>query len=144
MVIWSFEISDSRIIFTEESPVTNHQISRFTLVSERTRYKNDAMGQPDYDFIALMKDLTSGEKLLDQVPDPIVETITARLQLGRAEFQKILDDRLESDRIAPGVGARAPDFNLALVDENGVRTGQLRRLSDHRDKPTALIFGSYT
>ena len=102
------------------------------------------MGQPNSDFIALMKDLTSGEKLLDQVPDPIVETITARLQLSRAEFQKILDDRLESDRIAPGVGTRAPDFNLALVDENGVRTGELRRLSDHRDKPTALIFGSYT
>ena len=77
MVIWSFENSESRIIFSEESPLTNDQIFRFTLASEQPRYKNDAMSLPSSDFIALMKDLTSGEKLLDQVPDPVVDIITA-------------------------------------------------------------------
>jgi hypothetical protein len=55
-----------------------------------------------------------------------------------------LDDRQERDLVAPLPGHTAPDFELEIVKGEGGRTGQMRKLSDSRGKPVALIFGSYT
>ncbi len=53
-------------------------------------------------------------------------------------------DRGEPGHPSPGPGTPAPNFRLELIDAGGTRTGEIRALTDHLDKPVALIFGSYT
>lgn len=50
-----------------------------------------------------------------------------------------LADWLPRRRIAPAVGSVAPDFEL-----RGLRSRETIRLSSLRERPVALIFGSYT
>jgi hypothetical protein len=50
----------------------------------------------------------------------------------------------EREARTPAVGTEAADFELELLSPEGKRTGELRRLSNHRGRPVALVFGSYT
>ena len=63
----------------------------------------------------------------------------------REELRKFIEGRVLRDlENAPKVGEDAPDFNIERLDDNGNRTGEMERLSDHFGTPIGLIFGSYT
>jgi hypothetical protein len=87
---------------------------------------------PIEDFFALLKRHLS-EKDLTRM----MEFTNAMPAERRASFMQFLSER---ETHAPAVGADAPDFVLAKLDDN-----QKLRLSGFcGHKPVALIFGSYT
>ena len=57
--------------------------------------------------------------------------------LGEFDFRALLRARNE---MGPAEGTVAPDFDLPLLGGDGKRV----RLSKLRERPVALIFGSYT
>lgn len=58
--------------------------------------------------------------------------------------KQIIERRRWQMEVAPRVGAEAPDFALEKLTATGRRTGEFLTLSSLREKPVALIFGSYT
>ena len=102
------------------------------------------MSHPDFDLNELMRALNSGRRRVDQLSEPEARVLSSRLGLDSDAQRALFDDRLGRERNAPNPGGPAPDFNLELLDRQGSRSGQTRRLRDHLDKPVALIFGSYT
>ncbi len=105
----------------------------------KTRVNN-----PKIDLFAVMKRLLSGEMRLSELPPSSVERLTDMMKSDADALQKVFDERVALEKTAPKPGTDAPDFNLELIDPKGIRTGEMRALSDHLDKPVALLFGSYT
>ena len=64
-----------------------------------------------------------------------------RLGLTRERFEQMLARREEREARAPKVGDPAPDFELPLL---GARETKVRLADLHRERPVAIIFGSYT
>lgn len=95
-------------------------------------------------FMEFMAALRSGKKRLDECPDEVVEQLTSMFKTSREKLQNRFDKDLDRESNSPKAGSRAPDFKLELLDDKGKRSGEMVRLSDHFDKPVALIFGSYT
>jgi hypothetical protein len=77
-------------------------------------------------------------------PDKIPDEVFQRMNISREDFREVTARMAERDARTPAVGTPAPDFELELLDGKGVRTGEYRRLSAHRGRPVALVFGSYT
>lgn len=87
------------------------------------------------DFRALIE----GRKRLDELPDPFVDQLVAMWKTDRPTLEEKFRRSAEREKASPKPGRMAPDFALRDLD-----SGQLVRLSEHRDKPVGLIFGSYT
>ncbi len=102
------------------------------------------MGQPDVDLREVIRELDSGRTRVDRLSEPAAQALSGRLGLDSDAIQALFDDRAARERNAPGQGGPAPDFELELIDPQGSGINQRRRLSDHLNKPVALIFGSYT
>ncbi len=92
----------------------------------------------------VMRRLAGGKMTLGEAPEPMVEAIAKMTGRSRAELAAWLDQRHAREAHSPRAGAEAPDWELELVSAQGERSGEMRRLSDHRGRPVALIFGSYT
>lgn len=95
-------------------------------------------------FMEFMGALRSGKKRLDECPTEVVEQLTSMFKTTEEKLQRRFDQDRDRERNSPTPGSSAPDFNLEQLDDKGKRTGEWLRLSDHLDKPAALIFGSYT
>ncbi len=95
-------------------------------------------------FMEFMGALRSGKKRLDECPAEVVEQLTSMFKTTTEKLQRRFDKDRDRERNSPKPGSAAPDFNLELLDDKGKRSGEMVRLSDHMDKPVALIFGSYT
>lgn len=102
------------------------------------------MNSPKFDLFAVMKQLLSGEMRLSELPQNAVERLTDMMKSDAEALQARFDERAAREKTAPTPGTEAPWFNLELIDEKGVRTGEMRALTDYLDKPVALLFGSYT
>ena len=87
------------------------------------------------DFRALIE----GRKRLDELPDPFVDRLVAMWKTDRPTLEERFRRSAKREKASPKSGSMAPDFSLRELD-----SGRLVRLSDHRDKPVGLIFGSYT
>jgi len=57
------------------------------------------------------------------------------------KHQKLSEER---EKKAPPVGTTAPDFDIKLLSADGKLTEERVSLTGFRDRPVALIFGSYT
>ena len=69
------------------------------------------------------------------------DDILARMNLSRAAWEELRTSFREREKHAPVVGDAAPDFELPYLGE----TAKTVRLSDVlRERPVALVFGSYT
>ena len=69
------------------------------------------------------------------------DDLLARMNLGRAAWEELRTSFREREKHAPVVGDAAPDFELPYLGE----TAKTVRLSDVlRERPVALVFGSYT
>jgi|TARA_Y100000310_G_scaffold343089_1_gene449140 hypothetical protein len=95
-------------------------------------------------FMEFMGALRSGEKRLDDCPAEVVEHLTGMFKTTAEKLQRRFDRDRDRERNSPRPGSSAPDFSLELLDDKGKRHGEYARLSEHLDKPVALIFGSYT
>ena len=74
---------------------------------------------------------------LPELTDDILE----RLNLTRAAWEELRTSFREREKHAPVVGDAAPDFELPYLGE----TAKTVRLSEVlRERPVALVFGSYT
>lgn len=96
------------------------------------------------DFVSLMQALRAGTRQLDDCPEPFVESLGVMMQKTREQLREGFRKEAEREANAPQVGDPAPDFELELLSPAGDRTGDMRRLSAHRGRPVALVFGSYT
>ncbi len=105
---------------------------------------SERVNNPKFDLYAVMKQLLSGEMRLSDLPTDAVQRLTDMMKSDADTLQKRFDQRSEREKKAPKPGTAAPRFNLELIDEKGARTGEMRALSDHLDKPVALLFGSFT
>jgi hypothetical protein len=65
-----------------------------------------------------------------------ISDITAEQFDGHIATQKA------REAVVPKIGSEAPDFVADVLDRK--RTGRQVRLSDLRDKPVGLVFGSFT
>jgi hypothetical protein len=95
-------------------------------------------------FAEFMVCLRYGEKRLDDYPDDVVKSVVEMFNMSRSDSQARFDKGVLVEQDSPKPGRVAPDFRLALTDRAGNRTGEQIQLSEHLDKPVALIFGSYT
>ncbi len=77
-------------------------------------------------------------------PEQIPEAMWERMGITKERFLEIRAVMLEREARAPANGSPAPDFDLERLSPEGERTSDRERLSDHRGRPVALIFGSYT
>lgn len=102
------------------------------------------MGDEKFDLFAAMKRLVVGEMRLSDIPESAVTQLTSMMKIDADTLQTQFDQRAAREKEAPKPGIVAPGFNLEMIDQQGVRTGETRSLADHRDKPVALLFGSYT
>ena len=69
------------------------------------------------------------------------DDVLARLNLTRAAWEQMRTSFREREKHAPVVGDAAPDFELPYLGQ----TAKTMRLSDVlRERPVALVFGSYT
>lgn len=77
-------------------------------------------------------------------PDGIPPELWKQMNITREEFAQVMARMQEREARTPALGSRAPDFELERLSPQGERTGERRRLVDHRGRPVALAFGSYT
>lgn len=77
---------------------------------------------------------------LDEIPDAMFE----KMGITREGFREIRRTMAEREARTPAVGDPAPDFEIERLSAEGQRTGETFRLSEHRGRPVALVFGSYT
>lgn len=87
-----------------------------------------------------------GEDLVITYPRPedLTDANFERMMLTREAYTAMREARIERERQAPAVGAPAPDFRIERLATDGSRSGDYFQLSGARDRPVALIFGSYT
>ena len=104
----------------------------------------DAPQHAPSEFFETMRNLFEGRIRLDDLEDDVVAHFEKAMQGNREALQARFDEKVAQERNAPKPGDAAPDFELELLDGRGRRTAELRRLSDHYDKPVALVFGSFT
>ena len=64
-----------------------------------------------------------------------------RIGLTRERYERMQVQRAEREAAAPKVGEPAPDFELPLL---GARETTVRLTDLRRERPVAIIFGSYT
>ena len=79
------------------------------------------------------------------------KTMAHYMKLGMAEMgftqwgmAAYLVGKWEWDSGAPKTGEIAPDFEVEKLSLTGDRTGEMFRLSSKRERPLAMIMGSYT
>ena len=77
-------------------------------------------------------------------PDQIPAERWKQLNISRADYLALRARRAERELRTPPVGSEAPDFVLGRLSPEGAETTETVRLSDHRGRPVALVFGSYT
>ena len=77
-------------------------------------------------------------------PDKIPDAMLREMDVTREQLKEIVARMKEREATTPEVGTLASDFELELLSPAGERTGERRRLSNHRGRPVALVFGSYT
>ena len=77
-------------------------------------------------------------------PDKMPPELFEKMNISKEEFTEVVARMKERDARTPALGTEAADFELELLSLEGKRSGELRRLSDHRGRPVALVFGSYT
>ncbi len=77
-------------------------------------------------------------------PDKIPPALWKQMNISKEEFKQVVARMAEREKRTPPVGSVAPDFELEVLSAEGQRTGERRRLSSHRGRPVALVFGSYT
>ncbi len=99
---------------------------------------------PPAEFLSYIRRLSSGELDFDDAPPAVVEQITTMMKRPVDELRAEVAVRREREMQSPRPGTTAPDFELELLSPQGQRTGEMCRLSDHRGRPVALIFGSFT
>ncbi len=69
------------------------------------------------------------------------DDILTRMNLSRVDWEELRASFREREKHAPVVGDAAPDFELPYLGE----TAKTVRLSEVlRERPVALVFGSYT
>jgi len=96
------------------------------------------------EVLSYRRRLSSGDLDFDDAPASVVEQITAMMKRSVDELRADVAVRREREERSPRPGTTAPDFELELLSPRGQRTGETRRLSDHRGRPVGLIFGSFT
>lgn len=64
-----------------------------------------------------------------------------RIGLTRERYERMQVQRVEREAAAPKVGDPAPEFELPLLGE---RETTVRLVDLRRERPVAIIFGSYT
>jgi len=77
-------------------------------------------------------------------PEKIPPEIWEKMNITKERFQEISTQQAAREKLAPAVGAPAPDFELKRLDDKGVLTEETLRLSSLRGRPVGLVFGSYT
>ena len=77
-------------------------------------------------------------------PDKIPPELWKQMNITKEDFALVMERMKEREARTPALGSPAPDFELELLSPDGKRSGELRKLSDHRGRPVALVFGSYT
>ena len=77
-------------------------------------------------------------------PDQVPPEVWKRMNITKERFLEIRTMMMEREKRTPAVGSAAPDFELERLSPKGERTGQREKLSAHRGRPVALVFGSYT
>jgi hypothetical protein len=77
-------------------------------------------------------------------PDTMPDEAFERLNTTREALRDLIAHMRAREARAPAVGSPAPDFAGELLSPTGRRTGTAVRLSEHRGRPVALVFGSYT
>ena len=77
-------------------------------------------------------------------PDQIPAALWKKMNISREAFLELREERQEREARTPEVGDIAPDFCLERLSPQGEPSGEMVRLSDHRGRPVALVFGSYT
>lgn len=95
-------------------------------------------------LLELMRELAGGQMDLDEAPAEAVEAIAKMTRRSPAELRRFFESRKRREARSPKPGLQAPDFELELLGPDGQRSGTHRRLSHHRGRPVALVFGSYT
>jgi len=77
-------------------------------------------------------------------PDTLPDEAFERMNTTREALRELIAHMRVREACAPAVGSFAPDFAGELLSLAGERTGTTVRLSEHRGRPVALLFGSYT
>ena len=77
-------------------------------------------------------------------PDQVPPEVWKRMNITKERFLEIRSMMMEREKRTPAIGSAAPDFELERLSPEGERTGQTEKLSTHRGRPVALVFGSYT
>lgn len=76
--------------------------------------------------------------------DKITPEQWANMGTTREEMKERLVEKDKREESAPDVGDTAPPFELDRLSDKGELTGEKVSLASLMDRPTALIFGSYT
>ena len=77
-------------------------------------------------------------------PDDVPDERWGSSMQSRSQYETMVRDRSERDKVAPKVGDPAPDFEIERLSTKGLRTGEIFRLSEALGRPIGLILGSYT
>lgn len=87
-----------------------------------------------------------GDDLVISYPpaEELTDEDFSRMLLTRETYTAMRNERVERERLAPRVGAPAPDFSVERLSKDGKRSGENFQLSQTKGRPVALIFGSYT
>lgn len=81
----------------------------------------------------------------DQMDSMSDDEFEDAMNLSKADFLDYLDKAAAGEeRCQANVGEPAPDFLAHILNEDGNVSSDLLKLSDLRDTPVSLIFGSYT
>ena len=64
--------------------------------------------------------------------------------ISEADFKVHQANMIEREKAVPGLGAKAPDFEIEILAADSSRTGETFRLSSMLGQTVALVFGSYT
>jgi hypothetical protein len=77
-------------------------------------------------------------------PDQVPPEVWKQMNITKERFLELRAQMEEREKRSPAVGSGAPDFALERLSADGRPAGRSERLSDHRGRPVALVFGSYT
>ena len=100
--------------------------------------------EPPVDAAAEMKGRVETVKQAGIDPDTVPAEMWEKMGISKDEFIQVMTRMKEREARTPAIGSVAADFELELLDASGARTGEMRKLSSHRGRPVALVFGSYT
>jgi hypothetical protein len=111
-------------------------------MADKTEAPPEAAPSPE--LFQAMRQLSSGELRMEEADQQIVEGLERLTKWSRDELERFFEGRRKREAGSPKPGMEAPAFTLELLSPEGHRTGETRHLRDHRGRPVALIFGSYT